>query len=44
MKIFIDIDNTIFKTMSMDYYNSRPIKENIDKLNRLYDNGHTIIM
>ena len=44
MKIFIDIDNTIFKTMSMDYYNSRPIKENIDKLNKLYDNGHTIIM
>lgn len=44
MKIFIDIDDTIFKTINMDYQNSKPIKENIDKVNKLYENNHTIIM
>ena len=42
MKIFIDIDNTIFKTIGNDYKNSEPIYENIKKANRLYENGHII--
>ncbi len=44
MKIFIDIDNTIFKTNSMNYENSLPIIDNIKKVNFLYDKGYDIIM
>ncbi len=39
----IDIDGTIFNTNGMDYENSTPIKERIDKVNSLYDMGHKII-
>ena len=42
MKIYVDIDNTICRTHGNDYRNSTPIKENIDKVNKLYDEGHTI--
>lgn len=42
MKIFIDIDNTIFKTDGNNYKCSTPIQENIDKANKLYDDGHII--
>jgi len=43
MLIYVDIDNTICKTEDSNYPESEPIKENIDKVNRLYDEGHTII-
>tara|TARA_Y100000310_G_scaffold101532_1_gene99629 strand:+ start:6175 stop:6468 length:294 start_codon:yes stop_codon:yes gene_type:complete len=44
MIIFIDIDETICETPeNRDYALSVPIKENIEKANRLYDEGHTIV-
>ena len=42
MKIFIDIDNTIFNTVGNDYKGSTPIHDNIEKANKLYEQGHTI--
>jgi len=42
MKIFIDIDNTILNTTGNDYKNSTPNLENINKANKLFDDGHTI--
>jgi CMP-N-acetylneuraminic acid synthetase len=44
MIIYIDIDNTIFKTIGTNYNNSTPIENNISKVNYLFDKGHTIIM
>jgi len=42
--IFVDIDETICETPdSRNYKESRPIFENIEKVNSLYDKGHTII-
>jgi len=43
MIIFIDIDETICHSPNKDYVNSTPIYANIDKANKLYDQGHTII-
>lgn len=43
MIIYCDIDGTICTTDNMDYKNSRPIKKNINKMNSLYDKGHTIV-
>lgn len=44
MIIFVDIDETICtKTDDLDYSKSIPIKENIEKINKLYENGNTII-
>ena len=42
MKIYVDIDNTICETKGMDYHLSEPIKENINKINKLYDQGNHI--
>lgn len=47
MKIFIDIDETICitpgdKGKARDYSKAIPIQENIDKANKLYDEGNTI--
>lgn len=43
MKIYIDIDNTICNSPdTMDYTKSTPIQKNIDKANKLYDDGHEI--
>lgn len=44
MRIYIDIDNTIFKTNKMEYDKSIPIVENINKVNKLFDEGHVITM
>tara|TARA_R100001510_G_C7596702_1_gene164553 strand:+ start:558 stop:872 length:315 start_codon:yes stop_codon:yes gene_type:complete len=44
MKIFVDIDETIFNTKKTDYNSSKPIKKNIDIVNKLYDEGHHITM
>ena len=44
MIIFIDIDETICETPeNRDYTLSVPIAENIEKANKLYDDGHTIV-
>lgn len=43
MIIYVDIDNTIFKTKDADYINSSPIQDRIDKINSLFDSGNTII-
>jgi histidinol phosphatase-like enzyme len=44
MIVFIDIDETICDTPeNRDYTLSVPIKENIEKANKLYDEGHTIV-
>jgi len=51
MIYYVDIDETIcyYKDKSCDKYGARnyekaiPIKENIQKINDLYDEGHTIV-
>jgi len=44
MTYVIDIDGTICtKAQDLDYETSEPIMERIEKLNKLYDEGHTII-
>ena len=44
MVIYIDVDETICNSLNKpDYTNSTPIKENIQKANKLYDEGHTIV-
>tara|TARA_R110000824_G_scaffold208935_1_gene394748 strand:- start:130 stop:450 length:321 start_codon:yes stop_codon:yes gene_type:complete len=44
MVIYVDIDETICSTdASRDYSLSSPIQENINKINRLYSAGHTIV-
>ena len=40
--IFVDIDGTICNTEG-GYANAKPIPENIAKINKLFDEGHTII-
>ena len=43
MKIYIDIDETICVSPSnRDYSKAVPIKKNIEKANKLYDEGHII--
>jgi len=43
MNIFVDIDDTICTGNEQhDYHLAEPIQENIDKVNKLYDEGHTI--
>ena len=43
MKIYVDIDNTICKTIGADYSSATPIKKNIKKINNLFEKGHEII-
>lgn len=44
MIIYIDIDNTIFtQRKDCNYKKAKPIKENIDRANSLYDKGHRIV-
>ena len=45
MKIFVDIDETICFYDGVDrlgYKNAKPNEKNIAKINKLYDEGHTI--
>ena len=43
MKIFVDIDETICIYVDERYYpHAVPIQENINKINKLYDEGHEI--
>ena len=42
--IYIDIDETICNTPeSRDYFQATPIKENIEKINKFYEQGNTIV-
>jgi hypothetical protein len=43
MIIYVDIDNTITKTNGCDYQNCEPIVQYIEKINKLYDDGHHIV-
>jgi len=42
MNIYIDLDNTLCITNNSDYVNSKPIKERINKVNKLKEEGNTI--
>lgn len=42
-KYVIDIDGTICNTTNSDYENSKPIMSRIKKINKLYEEGNTII-
>jgi len=41
-KIFVDLDNTLCNTISNDYLNSTPIKERIEFINNLKNEGNEI--
>ena len=44
MLIYVDVDETICKTPECrDYRKAVPLKAHIDKINKLYDAGNTII-
>ena len=45
MIYFVDIDDTVctYETNNRSYPNAIPIVENLEKINKLYDQGHTII-
>jgi histidinol phosphatase-like enzyme len=43
MKYVIDIDGTICTQKNSNYEMSSPIIDRIDKINKLYDEGHIII-
>ena len=43
MIIYVDIDGTICHTENSDYENSTPRQEQIDKINKLYDEGNEIV-
>jgi len=43
MVIYVDIDGTICYTEGADYKDSTPRKNQIDKINKLYDEGNEII-
>ena len=36
MIYYVDIDHTIFNTQGMDYENSKPIIDRIEKINKRY--------
>ena len=40
--IYVDIDGTICTTVS-DYNLAQPIVEHVDKINKLFDDGHRIV-
>jgi len=42
--IYIDIDETICNTPeNRNYFEATPIKDNIEKINKLYEKGNTIV-
>ena len=43
MIIYVDIDGTICNTVVSDYENSIPRWKQIDKINKLYDEGNEIV-
>ena len=44
MIIYVDIDETICtKSEDLNYANAKPIRERIERINKLFDQGNTII-
>ena len=43
MLIYVDIDGTICSKTDGDYQNAAPVVKSIEKINRLSDEGNTII-
>lgn len=43
MIIYVDIDGTIAGLTSGEYEKAQPIRENIEKINKLYDEGNVIV-
>ena len=43
MIIYVDIDNTICTTIGTNYESATPIPKRIEHINKLYEEGHTII-
>ena len=43
MLVYVDIDGTICNTVDGNYDESKPIRPNIEKINKLFDEGHTIV-
>ena len=44
MVIYVDIDETICtKSEDLNYANAKPIRERIERINKLFDQGNTII-
>jgi len=44
MVYYIDIDNTICRTDGADYETAQPVQKRIDRVNALYDSGHTVVL
>lgn len=44
MKIYIDIDGVICTDENGRYHLAKPIQKNIDKIRKLYEAGHEIIL
>lgn len=44
MIIFVDIDNTICETKGEDYRGAIPVQKRIEKLNKLHEEGNTIVL
>ena len=44
MVYVVDIDGTICESTGGDYSTCVPIESRIQKINKLYDDGHTIVM
>jgi len=43
MLLYVDIDGTICTNTNGKYDEAKPIRENINKINKLYDKGDTIV-
>jgi len=43
MLIYVDIDETICSFTEGDYNIAQPLTTNIERINSLFDNGHTIV-
>jgi hypothetical protein len=43
MRYIVDIDNTICISKNSDYANSIPLFDRIEKINELYDHGHSVV-
>lgn len=44
MIYIFDLDGTLCHTTGMEYANSTPMRRRIERVNKLYDAGHTIII
>ena len=44
MILYVDIDDTICtRSEDLDYSKAKPLRERIDKINKLYNEGNTIV-